>query len=345
MAELTKSSPRASVWAAIITMALAIATSSALWIYHKGQSGGTRTITILGAVVDGKTRKPVPFARVQMETLGPDLVEPVYTDSNGNFSIALKSKLHDNAAVLRVTASGLTQSENIDLGESAQAHISSLILLATKESGDVGGPAQEPKHIERTLGPVPSGYAANWSDWYTLCIEADKGFKIQQVSFSLAGDRTCNGWAQCEPLAQSPSQACWHFRMQGHSESSSVGYSLGRISAEEVPSGTSQSEKSKYLISLQYHDQTEGPFVEGLRAELVRQGYTVPEPELLEKNYPTVVRFFHSEDQAAAETLQGLIGTMSQQSGRPLTPALQDFSKQYSTLPGQIEIWVNFSRQ
>jgi hypothetical protein len=346
-----RSKSGASISAAIITIVVLAGTASGLYLLrglHAGQE--ISTVSIIGAVEDAKSDKPIPFARIQLETSNSEVVEPVYADNNGNFVIRAKSTGQGDPAILRVTAPGLEQTLHLDLVKSGRDHKPLLIQLAPQNSQTVPNSDQEPRHLTRTLGPVPSGYGANWSDWYRLCVEADEGYMMQRVSFALEGDRTCNGWAECQPAEQSATHACWRFRMQGHIEAflgpGSVGHSTGKITAEEILAQGSRSDNSRYLINLQYHNNpTENLIVKTLRSELLQEGYTVPDPELLEKNYPTIVRFFHPEDRPVAETLRALVGTVSQRvASHALTPDLQDFSNQYSTLPGQIEIWLNLSR-
>jgi hypothetical protein len=336
-----RSKTTTSFIAALITMGATIATAYALWILEHHNRVQTSTFSIIGKVASTDSEKGIPFARIQLETDSPDLVEPTYADSNGNFVIQSKSALGGATGLLKVTAPGLEQTTvRVNLDQSTQPHDPLLIRLAGQNSSAM----IEPKHLAVTSGPVRSGFSANWSDWYNLCLNADEGYVLQQVTFSLEGDRSCNGWAECQPVEQSPSHACWRFRMQGHRESLSSGVSIGKITGTEVRALLSHSENAKYQINIQFYGSSESQIVGLLQTELIRQGYTVPTPEELHKNFPNIVRFFRPEDREVAEKLLALVQNVSQQADRQVTPALQDFSNRYPTLPGQIEVWINLSR-
>jgi len=71
-----------------------------------------------------------------------------------------------------------------------------------------------------TSGQKLSGSGKQFSEWYTLCTpENPSGYVIEHADFHLVGDRRCGAWAECEPVDQSGTKACFRFRMQGHDES------------------------------------------------------------------------------------------------------------------------------
>lgn len=66
----------------------------------------------------------------------------------------------------------------------------------------------------------PSGSCASFSQLYTLCsVPKPSDWKIVASSFQLYGDRNvCEKWSHCDRSVGSPTQACYRFQLQGHSE-------------------------------------------------------------------------------------------------------------------------------
>jgi hypothetical protein len=75
---------------------------------------------------------------------------------------------------------------------------------------------------------VPSGARKEFGNWVELCGHVPPSLKIIDVAFRLEGDRSCGAWAECAETRRTQTEACWHFRTQGHDEVADSGIRMSR---------------------------------------------------------------------------------------------------------------------
>jgi len=101
------------------------------------------------------------------------------------------------------------------------------ILTKSANPTPMPTPTPAPGQFERraySSGALPSGPSDLFSQWYTLCNDpVPEGWTIAEQSFVLTGDRECNAWSECKQIENTPTRACWQFRMQGHNEQVGTG--------------------------------------------------------------------------------------------------------------------------
>ena len=101
------------------------------------------------------------------------------------------------------------------------------------------------------------------------------------------------------------------------------------------------------LAFLQFHDEKNRELAEGLQVQLKNQGFSAPGTELVSKDYPNEVRFFHKEDSELAQKVARVTENFLQGKGSPRTFKIQDLSKSSFSAKaqkGQVEIWINLDR-
>ena len=170
-------------------------------------------------VLDQLNNAGVDTAALSLE-VGAAVIE-ASTDRAGVYTFSLNNSLANQPAVLRVTKAGYRSGELANPLPSTQGTVS--VRLAQTTPPVPAPAASAPSRVVDvaifTSEPLVSGSMENFSPWYELCSGAlPPGSIIEQVTFTLAGDRSCGAWAECREKERTQSRVCWQFRMQGHNE-------------------------------------------------------------------------------------------------------------------------------
>lgn len=335
-----KSSNRRALVLTLIVLALIGAVAYGV---RKFQTPATRTIHVAGVVVDSSTGQPIQFAHVQGVSEGRFLIDPVYTDETGSFEFSFSSSKPSEKLRLFVITKTLEKILDLrvpDTRSSINATIGIDIVKPTESA-----PVVETRSVD-TRGPAePSGFGSNWSGLYELCHDVEAGFTIEQATFRLEGDRSCGAWAECTPASQTPTRACWRFRLQGHNEGGeTIRMSLGVMTTiEKRVVQQSPSPNAKYQVIVQYADDNDHKLAEALSQDLSKYGFVVPTAVNVPENFSTKIRYFHDEDQPAASKLAAKLTELMVASHTQVDIKVENGSPRgnVKTNPGQIEVWIN----
>jgi hypothetical protein len=266
----------------------------------------------------------------------PETPHTTFTGPEGTFFFSV---VRTSTANLCVSAPGFTSVVK-ELASSADQDAIEEITL------------ESPDTAVRTLrfesGPKPSGWGANWSPFYELCSgKISATDEIVGVRFTLGGDRTCSGWAECRETSRTPTQACWQFRMQGHSEraffqAGAVGMSQAtlEIAVRDRPSPPGSGGVNSGLVFLVPAANLPQAEVIALIQKLRLRGYQVipscsPPAGGASAGTGTFAKVFRTEDMAVANVLGQYIGTL----GYATAKAYLETTEQH-TPPGSIQLWV-----
>jgi hypothetical protein len=310
---------------------LAVAGGLATWLL-----GEAPPVTLEGVVNAAGT--PVHLLLTSSE--GAIRLKPstALVDSPGTFTFVVPKRDSERLRLVARAAGFETYTRAIGPGSQGPLDISLV------PSRPIPGP---PDYVEERELVGQSGQGSDFSPPYEICSPpARPGFVVKSTEFQLRGDRSCGAWATCEQKpSSSAQQACWTFRLQGHSECTpffgacaSVRQSIGilRITythvGESPPSGQL---KTVYVQS----DPTRDDAVV-LCNSLRDVGYRCPPVELTAFSGPGEIVYFADQDGTAAQELSRIVEAsvgplLVRQHTQPAPASTSGLVR-----PGQFEIWL-----
>lgn len=114
--------------------------------------------------------------------------------------------------------------------------------------------------------------------------------------------------------------------------------------AETAAEAARDSSSAARVVFIQFRGRVQSALVNELRVELNATGFNAPEIERVDRSYRNGTRYFHRQDQSAAQRLSRVASGFFAERGCPAEFPLQDFSRRGPTAPiGQMEIWINLN--
>jgi len=292
--------------------------------------------SFFSGLVETGDRQPLGGAQVILEPLDGESPLVAYTNPLGLFRFAY---IPSRAFVLRVNAAGFQpRGVPVDLQKDGPT---ARVQLTSVASGSAV------KTVTIPSGPRNSGLGAGWSSLYTVCGEAEVGYRIRSHTFRLQGDRSCGAWAECMPLEQSDTKVCWGFRLQGHNESRLSG---GAARASEglltlTLERAMPVQRPLLTVFLLCSPQTLAPALD-LRLALLAQGFRVAELQSLDAPFSSrIVRSGEMGSDAGNEAahLVQLARDHLAKAGGGLSSLPTVSRPEPEAPPGTIEIWLGQS--
>jgi hypothetical protein len=166
---------------------------------------------------------------------------------------------------------------------------------------------------------------------------------VENARFTLAGDRNCGAWSECQQTTFAPSNVCWRFRLQGHNEfpprdSAAQGVLTVTYSASNV---ASEVQSNRGIIYVEFFDERNRDLAQRLRTLLQTTGYVCPLVERVDSPFKSSVRYFQDDDLKLALEVRALAMETVLAAKRDVTFNLLNLSAEYRVQPKQIEIWLN----
>jgi len=197
----------------------ALATIIAALIAHGlGAREARDKSVVVSNVFDASTSAGIPNAVV--EITGEKVLQRKLTDTTGRATFEISGVKDSQLVTIQASHQGYapqTFETRLQIGFQPYQ------FRLRPDKPTVSSAPPTPKFVSKSRvfssGPRISGASANFSPWYRLCSEAlQSPAKIVSSRFSLSGDRSCGGWANCRAVIETELQVCWEFQMQGHNE-------------------------------------------------------------------------------------------------------------------------------
>jgi len=99
----------------------------------------------------------------------------------------------------------------------------------------------------------------------------------------------------------------------------------------------------KNVIYIQFRGEKNKFIIEELRLKLNKEGYA-PGVELVDKDYPNSIRYFHQEDRGLAEQVASIARSFLKEKKYEINLTPQDLSGKFKIPKGQVEVWINLER-
>jgi hypothetical protein len=178
-------------------------------------------------VVDAATNAPISNGEVELSFGAAP--QRMITDFNGTATFVLSDKEIGKTGTVRAEFYGYEpQQQPFDVTRHGNRTIFLPLTRETKPRD-----AQPPSSFAQVFssGMVPSGQGGDFSVWYEVVADPPpQGYVIDfaNSSYSLAGDRKCDAWAECGWGDRTASKVSFHFRLQGHSEYPAPGVGMSQ---------------------------------------------------------------------------------------------------------------------
>jgi hypothetical protein len=197
--------------------------------------------------------------------------------------------------------------------------------------------------FEKTEQLQVSGvYGANWSDIRTLCSSpAPAGYRVQNATFKLMGDRDCNGWSECQATEANDNRWCWAFRFQGHNERPGPSSAMAFLTTTYVPIPTENTVPEPAGLAFIQFSPSQQHAAQAMQQLLISNNIVCPTPVEVGRPFEGKIVYYDEAGKKLAVMAETAWLSAPTTKGDLSIPVLfADPGTQASFPPKAIEIWI-----